>query len=208
MLHLRPYRPADRAALYDICMRTANAGGDARGLHSSETLVPDIYVGPYLEYAPELATVVVDDAGTVLGYVIAVADTADYVRWYRESWLPRFAAEYAPNNDAGQPASGASANERAIIKTGLRPDKMLIAELSAYPAHLHINLMPETQGQGLGRTLITQLRAQLRQRGAVGVHLGYSPLNVGAAVFYERLGFVPLPSSTAKGPLVGISTAD
>lgn len=208
MLHLRPYQSSDRAAIYDICVRTADAGGDARGQYSSDELMPDVYAGPYLEYRPELVTVVVDDADTVLGYLIGVADTADYVRWYSENWLPDFAAKYAPDAGGAQPASVASSGEKAVIKAGLRPDKLLIAELADYPAHLHIDLLPETQGQGIGRTLITHLRAQLRERGVPGVHLGYSPRNTGAAAFYARLGFEPLPSSTAKGPLVGISTAE
>ena len=78
MPELRPYRPADRAAVYEICVRTADAGADATGQYSSDELMPDIYAGPYLEYAPELATLVVDGAGEserVLGYIIA-ADQA------------------------------------------------------------------------------------------------------------------------------------
>lgn len=208
MLHLRPYRPSDRAAIYDICVRTADAGGDARGQYSNDELMPDVYAGPYLEYSPDLVTVVVDDVDTVLGYLIGVADTAAYVRWYRENWLPDFAAKYAPDAGSEQPASVANAGELGVIKAGLRPDKMLIAELADYPAHLHIDLLPETQGQGIGRTLITHLLAQLRERGVPGVHLGYSPRNTGAAAFYARLGFEPLPSSTATGPLVGIATAE
>ena len=61
---IRPYRPADRAALYDVCVRTAEAGGDARGLYYSDDLVPDVFAGPYAELEPGLAFVL-DDGGTV-----------------------------------------------------------------------------------------------------------------------------------------------
>ncbi|RZU66344.1 acetyltransferase (GNAT) family protein [Microterricola gilva] len=217
MLELRPYRPADRAAVYEICVRTADAGADATGQYSSDDLMPDVYAGPYLEYAPELATLVVDrpDAGQgesaqgesaperVLGYIIAAADTRDFVRWYGERWLPRFAERYAP---AGEPAS-VSAAERTVIAAGLHPEAPPADELAAFPAHLHINLLPETQGLGLGRTLIATLLAQLRALGVSGVHLGYAPLNSGAAAFYARLGFRPLPSGSEQAPRVGISTA-
>lgn len=217
MLHLRAYRPADRDAVYDICVRTADAGGDARGHYSSDRLMGDIYAAPYVEYAPELATMVTlgegDDA-EVVGYLVGVADTADYVRWYRENWLPGFVERYpltetdaAANTDAAAEAQPSTVDLGAI-KAGMRPEGMLIAELAEYPAHLHIDLLPAAQGQGLGRTLITSFRTQLRELGVPGVHLGYAQRNESAGAFYERLGFHPLPSSTPEGPLVGISTAE
>ena len=207
MLELRPYRPADRDAVYEICVRTADAGADATGQYSSDDLMPDVYAGPYLEYAPELATLVVDGSGAserVLGYIIAAADTHDFVRWYEEHWRPRFAARYAPN---GAPAPAVSATERSVITAGLHPVEPPADELAAFPAHLHINLLPETQGRGLGRTLIATLLAQLRALDVPGVHLGYEPRNSGAAAFYARLGFRPLPSGSEQAPRVGISTA-
>ena len=45
---IRPYRPADHDAVYDVCVRTADAGGDARGLYHSDDLMPDLFAGPYL----------------------------------------------------------------------------------------------------------------------------------------------------------------
>ncbi|PPL19970.1 GNAT family N-acetyltransferase [Microterricola pindariensis] len=198
MLEIRPYRPSDRAAVYDICVRTADAGGDARGQYSSDDLMPDVYAGPYLEYAPELVSIVASGDRAV-GYLLAVADTADFVRWHRANWLPGFAQRYA-----GQPADAA---EAGVVESGLHPERMLIAELDAYPAHLHIDLLPEAQGQGLGRVLIDGLRAALHERGVPGLHLGFAPQNVGAAAFYDRLGFHALPSSSAEAPLVGRATA-
>jgi ribosomal protein S18 acetylase RimI-like enzyme len=64
-----------------------------------------------------------------------------------------------------------------------------------HPAHLHIDLLPETQGQGLGRRLIETLFAELTRRGVRGLHLGMDPNNAGAAAFYERLGMTLLPSA-------------
>jgi ribosomal protein S18 acetylase RimI-like enzyme len=74
--------------------------------------------------------------------------------------------------------------------------------VAQYPAHLHIDLLPETQGQGLGRRLIETLFAELRRRGVPGLHLGMNPENIGAGAFYERLGMHRLesaPDSTMYG---------
>ncbi len=199
MLQIRPYRPSDRPDVYDICVRTADAGGDARGLYSSDALVPDVYAGPYVDYAPELVSIVADASDRAVGYLIGVADTADFARWHRQNWLPGFTERYA-----GPPAD---AEEARVIAAGLHPENMLIAELDAYPAHLHIDLLPVAQGQGLGRVLIDGLLGSLRDRGVPGLHLAYSPRNTGAAAFYTRLGFLPLPSSSADAPLVGKLTA-
>ncbi len=69
----------------------------------------------------------------------------------------------------------------------------------AYPAHLHIDLLPELQGQGWGRRLIEILIERLRERGVPGLHLAASTDNAGALAFYPRVGFTPaaLPSGRA-----------
>jgi ribosomal protein S18 acetylase RimI-like enzyme len=89
---------------------------------------------------------------------------------------------------------------------GYRPENMLIDEVDAFPAHLHINLLPSVQGQGLGRELIRTMLTALRERGIPAVHLGVSATNVSASAFYRRLGFTELASSTPEHPLFGIRT--
>ena len=49
---IRPYREQDLAAVYDICVRTADAGADARGKYRSDDLMPDLFAGPYVFLAP------------------------------------------------------------------------------------------------------------------------------------------------------------
>ena len=88
MTGIRPYRPSDRADVYDVCRRTADAGHDATGKYSDDDLMPDIFAGPYLEFAPELAFVI-DTGERVSGYVLAVADTRAFVDWFGSEWLPR-----------------------------------------------------------------------------------------------------------------------
>lgn len=200
---IRPYRPADEDAVAEICVRTALAGDDARGAYSDDDLMPDVYARPYLAYAPDLAFVA-DLDGRVVGYVLGVADTAAFVDWWRREWLPDFDTRHP---EARTPTAAAPAyTEAQLLADGRRPERMRIAELDAYPAHLHIDLLPEAQGHGLGRRLIATLREALAARGVPGVHLSMDAANVGARAFYDRLGFVELPSSTPDAPLLGIAT--
>ena len=203
-LLIRPYQPADRDDVAEVCLRTAALGGDATGVYSDDALMPEVFALPYLAYDPSLAFVVTT-GHRVVGYVLGVADTRDFVDWWRREWAPGFAARHPrPGPPTGhEPTFG----ESQLLEAGTHPERMLVAELDDYPAHLHIDLLPEAQGQGLGRRLIDVLRAALRGRGVAGVHLGIDAANTGARAFYERIGFTELPSSTATAPLFGISTS-
>jgi ribosomal protein S18 acetylase RimI-like enzyme len=183
VVEIRPYRSGDRAAIYDICVRTAAAGGDARGVHPSDDLLPDAFAGPYLELAPELAFVV-DDGGTVGGYVVGCADTPAFAAAYRERWSPRMSAKYPP-----AAAAGSSAWLVAAVQD---PSRMVLPEVAGYPAHLHIDLLPPYQGGGHGRALIGTFLAAAARAGAPAVHLSMDPANTRARGFYEHLGFRPI----------------
>ncbi|MGA1835794.1 N-acetyltransferase [Herbiconiux sp. 11R-BC] len=71
--------------------------------------------------------------------------------------------------------------------TGLR-----LPAVAGHPAHLHVDLLPEAQGQGGGRMLMDALLARLTAAGIPGVHLVVDPRNTGALAFYPRLGFTEL----------------
>lgn len=201
---VRPYRPADRAAVAHVCLKTAAGGGDATGVYSDDALMPEVYALPYVEFAPDLAFVVEDDDGRVGGYVLGVADTAAFIDWYACEWAPGFRMRHPSPGPAT--AHRPAYTEAQLIADGGDPERMRIAELDAYPAHLHIDLLPGLQGRGLGRRLIDTLRAALADRGVPAVHLGLDPANARARSFYERLGFHELPSSRADAPLLGIAT--
>lgn len=197
MSSIRPYRPGDRDDVYDVCVRTGDSGADASGLFSDDALLPDIFAGPYVAYQPDLAFVV-DTGERVAGYVIAVEDSRAFARWYDDNWLPGFRAAH--------PLDGApNAEEREVIGWGLDPDGP-VPEADSYPAHLHIDLLPELQGQGFGRRLIRRILTALHERGVPGVFLRVSAANTSALAFYERLGFHELPSSSPGAPVLGIAT--
>lgn len=194
MADIRPYRPSDRDAIYEICLGTGRSGKDATGWLENDDVLPDIYALPYVDLAPETAFVV-DVAGRARGYILGVADTAAFVDRLRSEWLPGFEAKY--------PLTGDDSPTQRFVRDGRRPERMLIPELDEYPAHLHIDLLPDLQGQGLGRMLVRTLTTELRSRGVPGLWLEYGADNVGAGAFYRRLGFAPLPSS-ATGTRVGL----
>ena len=194
---IRPYEPRDYDAVSRICTLTAERGGDATGLYASDELMPDIFVRPYTAFQPDLVFVVDDEQG-VAGYIVGVDDTAAFTAWFSREWIP---AEIAGRYEHTDPVV---TKDDLIRHLAFWPERMLIAELDDYPAHLHIDLLPRLQGQGVGRQLIATLSDALRARGITGLHLSMDAANTNARAFYDRLGFTELPSSTADAPLLGI----
>ncbi|MFE2432996.1 GNAT family N-acetyltransferase [Streptomyces sp. NPDC059373] len=192
---VRPYVPGDRAALYDICVRTGEVGGDARHLYPDDPdLLPDIFAGPYAELEPELAFVAADETGRAVGYIVGTADTAAFVKRFREEWLPQVEDRYAVV--VGEPRTPAE----GMIGLLRDPERMIVPELAGYPAHLHIDLLPEYQRAGLGRGLMRALLAALAGKGVGSVHLGMATANTAARLFYDRVGFHEIAVADA-GPL-------
>ena len=185
-LRIRPYTPADREALVEVCVRTARAGEDARGHLDTPELYAEIWALPYVELEPDLAFVL-DDGARVVGYVLGTADTARWVREHRERWLPRVGPRH-PRDRAP-----AGTREHDLLDLLHHPEHNLHPGLEGHPAHLHVDVLPEHQGAGHGRALIRAFVAALAARGVPGVHLGVDPRNTGARAFYDRLGFAELP---------------
>ena len=194
---IRPYAPADYDAVSRICTQTAERGGDATGLYVTDELMPDVFVRPYAAYQPDLAFVV-EDADGVGGYIVGVENTAAFTKWFSREWIPR---EIEGRDEHTLPVVS---KDDLIRHLAFWPERMLIPELDEFPAHLHIDLLPRLQGQGLGRQLIETLADALRSRGITGLHLSMDAANTNARSFYDRLGFSELPSSTADAPVLGI----
>lgn len=180
---VRGYRATDHDALYDICVRTGHRGTDARGVYEDPEVLPVIFAGPYAELEPELVFVLDDGAGNAVGYVLGAADTPRFVERFRAEWLPRFATRYpAPGRAPRTPDEGMA----EMLHT---PERMLRPEVADYPAHLHIDVLPQWQGRGFGRKLMRAFLDALHERGVGRVHLSMATANTPARAFYDRLGF-------------------
>ncbi|MFH9670790.1 GNAT family N-acetyltransferase [Streptomyces sp. NPDC017405] len=197
---IRPYRPADRDAVADVCVRTAHAGGDSRAIYPDLRLLPSIFAEPYCHFDPDLAFVLDDGTGRAVGYLLGTADTGRFVEQFRRDWIPRLADRYP--RPAGPPRTPAE----EMIHLLHHPERMLVPELAGYPAHLHIDLLPRWQGQGHGRRLLHTFLRALRGQGVQAVHLGMVTANTAARAFYDRVGFHPIRVTDA-GPLTYLGRA-
>jgi ribosomal protein S18 acetylase RimI-like enzyme len=181
---LRPYRPADHAAILEICVQTGDAGADATALHDDPRSLTDRYATPYLMLEPALAFVA-ERHGHVVGYVLGTADTR------------RFAEAFATGSWAAAEPAGSLLDEAT---TAEHARHMLIPECDAYPAHLHVDLSAAARGGGVGRQLIRRFAEALPP--GTGLHVVVDPQNPGALAFYPRVGFTEL-RRTADGVVFG-----
>lgn len=187
---IRPARtddPAEVDRLYEICLRTGASGADASSLSERPRLLGDVYLGAYLRLEPDLAFVLVDGTvdgpESVVGYVIGARDTAAFEATLEREWWPEVVARY-PAGSAPEGSFDAGIVSRVHDQT--RSDPAVVAE---FPAHLHIDLLPEGQGGGNGRRMLETLFDALRDLGVPGVHLGVGADNTRAIGFYQHLGF-------------------
>jgi ribosomal protein S18 acetylase RimI-like enzyme len=178
---IRPYHPSDLTALYRICLGTGDAGQDGAHLYRDPDLIGHYFAAPYAVLEPTLSFVLTRD-GTPCGYVLGARDTADFGKRCEVAWFPPLRARY-PLPAAADPSRDAQMIR--AIHDGHEQEN----EFPDYPAHLHIDILPEGQGAGWGRRLIETLLTAMVANGVPGVHLGVGGRNTRAIGFYTHIGF-------------------
>ncbi|MBP0615809.1 GNAT family N-acetyltransferase [Jiella mangrovi] len=180
-LAIRPAVDADTPALHDVCLRTADAGKDGTALFSDAQIPGYIWSVPYARFEPDFAFVL-DNGERAIGYVVAAPDTKAFLRRLDAEWWPKVrqtVADLKPSRPLDAMALSRIAHPE--------PAKDWLTH--EYPAHLHINVLPDAQSSGWGKRMIETELATLRDHGVPGVHLGVSPTNERAMGFYSHLGF-------------------
>lgn len=182
---LRDARPGDEPGAYHVCLKTGNFGQDGEPFYRDD---PDalgrIFVGPYLAYEPELSLILEDTDG-ICGYALGAADSHRFYARYEAEWRPDLCRRFP--EPPGDPNTWTRV--QMVHSWYHHPDYYCPEPYAAYPAHLHIDLLPRAQGQGWGRRMMEAVMDRLRRRGIRGAHLGVSIQNQPAFGFYQRLGF-------------------
>ncbi len=175
-------------------MLTGDGGEDATSKFDDPRILGHVFAAPYGLFEPSLAFVAEDDAG-VGGYIIGALDSRAFEERLEADWWPGLRDRY-PAPPSELPPDQWTRDQRAahFIHAPLTvPDEFA----EDYPSHLHINLVPRLQGQGLGRQLINTLMGALTERGSVGVHFLVWPANQRAIGFYQHLGFRVISAENA-----------
>ena len=159
------------------------------GWSSYPRLLGDIYVGPYLELAPELA-LVADDGERACGLCPRLCST----RQVRAGSCEEAVVATSPGDATSRPVRRGAAEgfDAELLNLVRNPELTRHPDFPGYPSHLHIDLMEHVRGRVSVVRCSQTLFQRLRAAGSPGVHLGVDAANVGAQRFYRRLGFVEL----------------
>lgn len=155
-----------------------------RALYSDPRLPGYIWSAPYLEFAPDFAFVLTE-ADQAIGYVLGVPDTVAFFSQLERDWWPEVRRKISG-------VTPTRPRDAAAIEWIMTPPAHPEWLQTDYPAHLHINVLPNAQSTGWGRRLIETELATLKARGVRGVHLGVAPDNERAKGFYRHIGFEDL----------------
>lgn len=192
---IRLARREDEAGAYHVCLKTGDSGGDGEPFYREDpAALGRLFVGPYLALEPRFA-LVAEDAQGLCGYALGALDSRTFYARYDREWRPDLCARFA--DPQGDPAAWTRVQQ--VYGWYHHPDYFCPEPYALYPSHLHIDLLPRVQGQGLGRRMMDDLLARLADAGSPGVHLGLWARNTRAHAFYTRLGFEEL-ARVGDGP--------
>jgi ribosomal protein S18 acetylase RimI-like enzyme len=185
--------PADRAGVRRVCYQTGYMGEPIDWQWRDEESFADIFSGYYTDAEPGSAFVV-ERSGMVCGYLLGCADST-------KAWNPgTIAARHLLRRGLAFRPGTAPVIWRTVGDTiaDLARRRVAIRDLEfsdpRWPAHLHVDLLPEARGQGVGRELVRRWFDELHARGGIACHLQTLAENTAAIAFFESVGFERLGS--------------
>ncbi|MCL2107057.1 MAG: GNAT family N-acetyltransferase [Oscillospiraceae bacterium] len=181
---IRPCQTKDQANMQKVCIATGPE--EARRKDGPRRLMLlTTYCDYYVEREPQNCFVIADDNDEAVGYILCAQDYWKYFERFMKDYVPRSKKLPLPQRVE---CRGAAWIPRLFVKK--------------YPAHLHIDILPEYQRMGLGTQLMDTLTAHLRAKGIPGVMLGVAADNEKGRNFYKKYGFKQLlriPMSVVMG---------
>lgn len=147
MYHIRKYNPSDRERLRYICKETA-WDSYKKTDNRSET-VAIMFNDYFTQYESDNIFVAVDEEDMVFGYIICSSDYDLFIRKNKEEFLPKAKRLYYPITFV----------HKAVCKA-LKDIKE-----NEKRAHIHIDLLPPAQHQGLGIQFLETLSDHLCKKG-------------------------------------------
>lgn len=190
---IRTVHPSDYEALKQISVQTAAEQNPLTTAINNPEFISDVLISGYLELEPELFYVV-ETEGQVVGYLTGSDDSNGFARRYMGAIFPRIALNFFK--------FGIFKNIAVLdylLRAGLQATKNSGKRNKAvkdFPAHFHINLLPDYRRYGWGGQLVEIFLNELRSRKVKGVHL--ATISDAGKNFFKKSGFdltLALPST-------------
>lgn len=181
-MNIRPYQEKDRDDVRYVCI---NCDGPSDMSENAQNFILSTYCDYFIERESDNCFVAVDSYDKAIGYIICTEDYDRFIDCLKNEYIPRIPEE--------EKQLRFYAETSAVLQEKYKND---------YPAHFHIDIMPEYQRMGIGHKLIDTLLIHLKKKKIKGVMLTVSNENEKGIAFYKKYGFSLLeknPSAEAYG---------
>ena len=168
-MNIRPYEEKDTENVRFVCLESAGKTDASEYIRS---FLLNTYCNYYVENEPHNCFVAVDESDNAVGYILCAEDFDTFSKIF----LTKYARRYLKFKGIYRLASKISILEQKKYKDN-------------YPAHLHIDILPEYQSNGYGAQMMKTMLDNLKQKKVKGIMLMTNTDTHGAIRFYERLGF-------------------
>lgn len=184
---IRPFEKRDTENVRYICL---NCDGPSDMSPETEHFILVTYCDYFIEKEPYNCFVAADENDNAVGYILCTENYDSFIECFRSEYIPRIPEEHTKYR--------MYASLSAVLQGKYK---------SEYPAHLHIDILPEYQRKGIGHRLTDQLCTHLKSKGIKGVMLTVSANNLSGVAFYEKYGF-SLIENNPDGIAYGIRFKD
>ena len=190
---IRPYQQADEAAVENITYRTGfkGEGLEERDYFNVKRLFFMIFIAYYARYEPDHFFVAEDDVKReVVGYICGTTYTIRQEKRFALTmiWRIFLRAIFVTSWQSPKTIKTLFGLGRVLPEMRKQPENPIDIN-GDYPAHLHINVLPEYHHTGIGSQLIQHFEDHLRCLGIKGIHLETSNSNHKAVPFYHKHGY-------------------
>ena len=175
-IKILPYTNKYKADVQNICLDTADE--NARK-YKRQKLLLSTYCDYYIENEQENCFIAYDEKkNRAVGYILCARDYKRYLKVFYKKYFKK-------SFDCGFDSIFESFSAMAVP----------LAFYRKYPAHLHIDILPEYQGMKIGTRLMNSLIENLKNKNVKGVMLGVDTKNKRAICFYQKCGFKEIVKS-------------
>lgn len=171
-MKIRNYEEKDKEFVRFVCL---NCDEPFNSSEKSKNFFLSVYCDYYIEHEPDNCFVVADENDVAVGYIISTEDF--------DKFKVCFLEEYYTRLDENDFLERQSAIESFLPQEEYKND---------YPAHFHIDIMPDFQRMGFGSQLIDTLVEHLKQKNIKGLMLTVWNQNEKGCNFYIKYGFTLL----------------
>ena len=152
LITIRSYQSKDRQGVIEVLYRTGYMGEDAKDYFDDKHLFGLLFGIYYLDYEPDSCFVAINKTtNQVVGYILSSLDTRIQTRKFNRKMLPRILMRtFLYTIWRYRQSFRMLLYLRKLNQNSPTPSNENLI-LSDYPAHLHINVLPEFHRQGNSR---------------------------------------------------------